>query len=522
MRFNIGNDNEKPYARPMRLHWRELFTSKVGAAVRWDRWDFTALAIAVFIAAWVFALKLNTFYDLGYSGDLFESVQAARSWLEGRGFLQTNCFGNLLAIHTYFLFVPLGFIAKPFGAPGLLFVLAASVGAAYFWSTRILRLLGVDGRAAIIAAGALLISPLSIAFYQEAGQGFQLEVITPALCLMLLYFLLQKRIIPSIIAALVVISVKEDAPIAAAMVAIVAGIETWISSSGKPARCRLNWAAAITLVLSICAIPLLLAISWSQSPTMYARHSVERLGIASARTLSGPGALLVFIASNIAHWLGSGVVRQWLWIMFVGTFGTILLRPYYFVLGIPTTIIAWLMNQNDLLWTRRFFPTEVLLWCITLVGFASIMRAVLSCRKSTRSVVLTAAIVIAALAVLAQLALVPWFVRGAYLLRSTSLSSPSERRMADAVFARYRTEGKPEEPVVASTMLFRYAHDRNLFWLNRLHGRPVPIWILGDSEDPYVPFRISTDTINAASGIRLEDYVLVDRRGRFALLKKRE
>ena len=135
---------------------------------------------------------------------------------------------------------------------------------------------------------------------------------------------------------------------------------------------------------------------------------------------------------------------------------------------------------------------------------------------------LTAALVIAALAASAQLALVPWFARGAYLLRSTSFYSPEERQQADAVFARYRREGKQEEPVVASTMLFRYAHDRNLLWLNRLHGRPAPIWILGDSADPYAPFRISTDTINAESGIRLEDYALIDHRGRFALLRKRE
>ena len=272
--------------------------------------------------------------------------------------LQDNCFGNILAIHTYFLLLPLGLIAKPFGAPGLLFVLAASVGAAYFWATRILRLLGVDGRVAIIAAGVLLISPLSVAFYQEAGQGFQVETLTPALCLMLFYFLLQQRMIPSIVTALAVISVKEDAPIAAAMVAIVAGVETWISSPGKPARCRFNWPAAIILVLSVSAIPLLLAISWSQSPTMYARHSLDRLGIVAPGTLSGPGALFVFVASNIAHWLGSSVVRQWLWVMIVGTFGTILLRPYYLVLGLPTTVIAWLMNRNDLLWARRFFSTE--------------------------------------------------------------------------------------------------------------------------------------------------------------------
>jgi hypothetical protein len=508
------------YVRPMRCRWQELFTSKVDA-VRWDRWDFVALALAMFIAVWVFALKLKTFYDLGYSSDLFTSVQAARSWLEGRGLLHDNCFGNVLAMHTYFLLLPLGLIAKPFGAPGLLFVLAASVGAAYFWATRILRLLGIGGRAAVIASGVLLISPLSVAFYQEWAFGFHIEILAPALCLVLFYFLLQQRMIPSIVTALAVISVKEDAPIAAAMVAIVAGVETWISSTGKRARCRFNWPAAITLLLSVAAIPLLLAISWSQSPTVYARHSVDRLGIVAPGSLSGPGGLFVFIASNIAHWLGSGVVRQWLWIMIVGSFGTILLRPYYLVVGVLTTVVAWLMGRNDLLWAPRFFPTQALLWCITLVSFASIARAAQYCSKWTRTAVVTTAIAIAALSASAQLALVPP-ARSAYLLRRYSLYSPQERQQADAVFARYRREGKSEEPVIASAWLFRYAHDRNLFWLDRLHGRPAPIWILGDSADTYPPLRISSDTINPRSGIHIEDYALIDRRGRFVLLRKRE
>jgi hypothetical protein len=528
--YSIGKDIEKPYIRPMRFRWKEMFTSQVNAVTRWDRWDFVAIALAVLTTVWVFALKLRTFHDLGYSGDLFVSVQAARSWLEGKGWLQDNCFGNILAIHTYFLLVPLGLIAKPFGAPGLLFVLAAAVGVTYFCATRILRLLGVDGPVALIAAGAMLASPLSVAFYQEAGHGFQVELLAPALCLILFYFLLQQRMVPSIVTALAVISVKEDAPIAAAMVAIVAGVETWISSAGKAARYRFNWPAVIVVLLSAFAIPLLLSISWSQAPTAYAGHSVDRLsghsvgrlGSAAARGLSGPGAVFAFVASNGAHWLGSSVVRQWLWIMFVGSFGTILLRPYYLVVGVPTTVIAWLMNQNDLLWARRFFPAQALLWCVMLLGFASIARAAISGERWIRAGVLTAAIVIATLAVSAQLVLVPWFVRGAYLLRSTSLCSPQERQQADAVFARYRRESKLEEPVVASTTLFRYAHDRNLFWLTRLWGRPAPIWILGDSADVYAPFRISTDTINPESGIRLEDYTVIDSRGRFVLLRKRQ
>jgi len=65
----------------MQLRWRELFSSKIEREAQWDRWDFVALAIALLITAWVFALKLKTFYDLGYSEDLFVSLQAARSWL---------------------------------------------------------------------------------------------------------------------------------------------------------------------------------------------------------------------------------------------------------------------------------------------------------------------------------------------------------------------------------------------------------------------------------------------------------
>jgi len=505
----------------MQLRWKELFTSKVDTETRWNRWDAMALVIAVITVISVFALKLKTFYDLGYSGDLFTSVQAARSWLEGKGLLKDNCYGNVLAIHTYFLLLPLGLVAKPFGAPGLLFVLALSAGAAYFWAARILRVLGVAGPIALIAAAAILASPFSVAFYQDVGHGFHVEILAPALCLMLFCFLLQQRPIPSIITGLAVISTKEDAPIAAAIVAIVAGVETWISSAGKPLRCRFNQSAAFIFLLSSLAIPLLLVVSWSQPPTEYARHSVDRLGIVAPGSLSSEKAFFAFVASNVTHWLGSNVVSQWLWIVVVGSLGTIWLRPYYLVIGVFTTLVPWLMSRNDLLWTPRFFSTQALLWCVTLVGFASMTRAIAFNTRSWRTAVLAAAIVIAAMSESAQFALVSqeyW----SYLVRLATSYSTQERQQADMVFARYRREGKPEEPVIASTWLFRYAHDRNLFWLTRLHGRPAPIWMLGDSADYVVPFRISADKINPASGIKMEDYKIVDRRGRFVLLRKRE
>src|SRR5205823_3766213 len=107
------------------------------------------------------------------------------------------------------------------------------------------------------------------------------------------------------------------------------------------------------------------------------------------------------------QWLGSGVVRNWLWVMIVGSFGTIVLRAYYLPVGVLTTLVAWLVNRNDLLWAPRFFATEALLWCITLLGFASIARATRRDGKWAASPPLVAAgLAIIALSAAAQFALV--------------------------------------------------------------------------------------------------------------------
>ena len=193
-------------------------------------------------------------------------------------------------------------------------------------------------------------------------------------------------------------------------------------------------------------------------------------------------------------------------------------------LAVPRTGRAdEIKDGRDLLWAPRFYSTAALLWCVTLVGFASVTRAITFDRRwaQAQAAVLATAIAVIALCAFDQLGLVPT-ARNAYLLHSASPYSPAERQQADELFARYRREGKPDEPVVASTWLFRYAHDRNLFWLDRLHDRPAPIWMLGDTAEEYAPLRISSDTINPASGIHLADYTLIDRRGRFVLLRKKQ
>jgi hypothetical protein len=161
---------------------------------------------------------------------------------------------------------------------------------------------------------------------------------------------------------------------------------------------------------------------------------------------------------------------------------------------------------------------------VTLVGFASVVRTMRSSRRTARATALTVTTGVATISLFAQLALVP---KTRYLVRSGSGYSRLERRQANSLFERYRREGKPEEPVIASPMLLRYAHDRNLFWLNRMYGRPAPIWVLSDgtSNYGYDDIHVEKDMLVDRNGrcmLRLEDYTLMDRRGRFMLFRKKD
>src|SRR5262245_58412955 len=176
----------------------------VGKAQPWDRWDRRALAVALAIAAWVFVLKLKAFLDLCYTSDLYIQTQLARSWLDGR-FLEDNCYGPHLGIHTYFFLPVLGLLAQPLGAPGLFIALAAAVAASSFLAHRILRLLRVDGPVALAAGVALVSLPLSLWVFGD-GMGFHTDLMIPPLGLGLFYALLRRRLVASLVMTLLVCS----------------------------------------------------------------------------------------------------------------------------------------------------------------------------------------------------------------------------------------------------------------------------------------------------------------------------
>ena len=57
-----------------------------------------------------------------------------------------------------------------------------------------------------------------------------------------------------------------------------------------------------------------------------------------------------------------------------------------------------------------------------------------------------------------------------------------------------------------------------------MDGRPAPIWILGDSTNSYgSDHPLEKDMLLIVTGVACrEDYTLIDRRGRFVLLRKKD
>jgi len=480
----------------------------VGKAQGWDRWDHRALVVAGAIAAVVFAFKMKAFLDLCFTSDLYIQTQLARSWLEGR-FLHDNCYGPHLGVHTYFFLPVLGPLAKPLGAPGLFVALAAAVGASSFLAHRILRLLGVDGPVAL-AAGVVLVSlPISIWTFGD-GMGFHVDLMIPPLGLALFYALLRRRLLAALAFTLLVCSVKEDAPIVASIVAAMVLVETWLADR--------TWhrPALASLGLAIALFPLLLWIKQSQPHAPYEVNHFDLLAGATGSSVHGIGSLLAFIAARSLDWITFSLKHLWPLLFLACSLGLLVLRPWFAPLGFLTTGVAWLLadvaklpNQG-LVWSNRAIDAMLFCWCVILLGFASLLRWAATTDARRRQLLTRAGAGVLLACLLGQLyfAINGWDPIDLNLFRPSPYTA-AERKQADALFAIYRREGRPEEPVAASPCLFRYAHDRNLFWLDRLEGRPRPVWILQDGEWTFTDF-----------GLRAEDYAVVGRSGRFVLLRR--
>lgn len=478
--------------------------------------------LAVAVGGWIFTYKLRDFFGLGTTSDLYQFVQLSTSWLRGR-FLYDNYYGDHLSIHTY-LFCPiLSVLTVPFGAVGLLLALGLAAALAVVATVRILRLLGVPFGLALGYAMAATLMPLSVHVYQDSIYGFHVELLEPCLALWLAYFLLRRHWPGSILLAMVMISIKEDAPLLVVAVAATILAEDLVRSAGARGRRAWNAPAGAVMLLGAVAVPLLLLIIKSRQ-TGVVSASLSRLHpVGAADGIASFAALISYVTGNFPGWLRSDAVSAWLGIALAATFGFIVLRPHLLVIGLGTTLIAWLM-QDPLLWSPRFAQALAFFQLTGCLVFASVCwlahgRPIQAgWDRSARWVLGLATLAGLGWGLRQQWRAVPKTTE-VYRLAPASTIKPAERDKADRLFALYRREGRRDEPVMASPYLFRYAHDRNLLWPHSLVKRPRPVWILWDAKaSPLAGLRSSLVMDN---GIDLTAYDLKGRADDFLLYRQK-
>ena len=473
---------------------------------------------AMAAGGWIFAYKVRDFLGLGTTSDLYQFVQLSTSWLRGQ-FLHDNYYGDHLAIHTYLSCPLLGVLTIPFGAFGLLLALGLAAAFSVMAIVRILRLLGVPAGFALGYALVATLMPLSVQVYQDSIYGFHVELLEPCLALWLAWFLLRKNWLGSIVLAVVTCSIKEDAPLLVVVMAVTIMIEDLVRCGG--AGWRRAWAtpAGAVILLAVATVPLLLWIIKSQQVGVVSASLARLHPVREAGGITSNAALFSYIIANLTVWLRSDAVIAWLGLSFAATIGFILLRPHLLVIGVATTLIAWLM-QDSLLWAPRFAQSLAFFQLTGCLAFASFCRLVREKpkRSPARAVLGLAAVAGLGWGLWQQWRTVPK-VTEVYRLAPSSKISPSDRNQADRLFSVYRREGRADEPVMASPYLFRYAHDRNLVWPHSLTKRPQPVWILWDSKD--TPLDGLRASLVADNGVDLSAYELKGRAGDFLLYRQK-
>lgn len=162
------------------------------------------------------------------------------------------------------------------------------------------------------------------------------------------------------------------------------------------------------------------------------------------------------------------------------------------------------------MWASRFAPSLTFFLVAATLAFATAHRwwlRLTTSQWSRRATGLIALIAITGYCWHRQLSGAPDALEF-YVLQPQRRVATSDIQAADRLFARYAQERRPGDAVTASPTLFRYADYRSFYWMDRLEGRPKPVWVLYDYGQP------------PAAAV-FGDYDLIGQSGRFALFRSR-
>ena len=250
-------------------------------------------AAAVALVGYAALCKALLFRDLEYTGsDLYSCLEMSRSWFFAGRLLHDNAYGNVGAIHNFYLLLAFSPLTLRLGAYGLFAGLVALEALAVA-RVSLSGALELPGRAAVLAG---LVSPLAFYVFDDRVWGFHPELCYPPLAVLFALALVEGRRGPAILAAAAIVLVKEDgALVCAGVLAAYFARGLWAARGGPPAERRaVALRAAASLAAAGLAFAAGLALLWWAGLASPAEQTTasERLGRAVGilvRTL-GPAA----------------------------------------------------------------------------------------------------------------------------------------------------------------------------------------------------------------------------------------
>jgi Predicted membrane protein (DUF2079) len=209
-------------------------------------------AVAVLAVLYAGLCKALLFHGLEYfHTDFFSFLEMSRSLFQYGELLRDNAYGHDAAIHNFYLLLAFAPLTLPLGAYGLI------LGLVLLHALAVLRValapsLDLPGRVAVLGA---CLSPIAYGVFDNSLVGFHPELCYPPLALLLALDLREGRSRRAVLAAALVVLVKEDGAVLCASILIAFfALRLRALGSAAPAHVRRRVVAAAVRSLAVLGL----------------------------------------------------------------------------------------------------------------------------------------------------------------------------------------------------------------------------------------------------------------------------
>ncbi|QMW02324.1 hypothetical protein [Spirosoma foliorum] len=195
------------------------------------------LLVGFVIGVCFFLFKGLRFQTLGYTfNDMYAFIQMSCSYLDGRPFMYDNIWGFHHRIHNYYTILLWGPLCYLWGAYGLFLVQASLLTASYLLLNERLRIRDIPAWARYSVLIVILLGPVAFWLNDHPNIGWHTELTYLPFALFFVLALLSQsayRSILVILTSLLLVLVKEDGAVLAALIHISWFAMSYLQQSGR-------------------------------------------------------------------------------------------------------------------------------------------------------------------------------------------------------------------------------------------------------------------------------------------------